>query len=399
MNNPVICCIGYNRPNSMKRLLNSVGNAVYDDHDILLVISIDESPKSDEVEAVAKAFDWKYGKKVIKRYPERMGLKKHCLLCGDLSLEYGAVIFLEDDVVVAPGYYRYTKAALEFYKNDEHVLGISLYTQKWVSDMQRDFIPASKGYDTLYVQRDISHGQCWIGEKWKRFRDWYAAHENNSPRYDKRVPPCVYGWKKTSSWSKYISFFLVEEDLFYVCPYYSFATNLSEVGIHASMASDICQVPVSEGVSDHFNFGSYQDTVVYDAIFERKDRFFSSLSGVPFEDICIDINGMKYDWSGYKYILTSQTLPYEQVCSFGANMEPIESNVIYSVPGNAIRLYKVPDDYKPDENPDSVRMNKPDRAIMDHILNRYSTRFLATYIEPHIMQRIIQRAVRRFITR
>ena len=134
MNNPVICCIGYNRPNSMQRLLNSIGNAVYDDHDILLVISIDESPKSDEVEAVAKAFDWKYGEKIIKRYPERMGLKKHCLLCGDLSLEHGSVIFLEDDVVVAPGYYRYTKAALEYYKDDE--LDVVQLSQKDISHQE-----------------------------------------------------------------------------------------------------------------------------------------------------------------------------------------------------------------------------------------------------------------------
>ena len=97
---PAICCIGYNRPESMRRLLNSVGKGVYDDVNIPLIISIDESDKSDNVEAVAREFEWKYGKKIIKRYPQRLGLKEHCMRCGDSSVEYGALIFLEDDVVV-----------------------------------------------------------------------------------------------------------------------------------------------------------------------------------------------------------------------------------------------------------------------------------------------------------
>ena len=391
MSNPVICCIGYNRPNSMKRLLNSVGNAVYDNDDITLVISIDESDMSDEVERVAQEFNWKHGDKIIKRYPKRLGLKKHCLLCGDLSIKFGSVIFLEDDVVVAPGYYRYTKEAVEYYKNDEHVLGISLYTQKWVSDMERDFIPANKGYDTFFLQRDVSHGQCWIGEKWKRFKKWYLLHKNSIPKYDKRVPPCVYKWKSSTSWSKYISFFMVEEELYYICPYNSFATNLSEVGVHASRATDICQVPLSEGIINNFRFGTFDDSVKYDAIFERKDKFLSSIAGVPFEDICIDINGMKYDWSGYKYILTSQNLPYEKIISFGVNMEPIENNVIYNVPGKTINLLRVPDDYKPPQDASEIKRTMPNCDIMSHIFNKISARIIAQNLSARIKRKLFCR--------
>ncbi len=328
MSTLAICCIGYNRPASMKRLLDSVGKAYYDDENIPLIVSIDESDQSDEVEAAARAFEWKYGEKSIRRYPQRQGLKQHCLMCGDLSMEYGAVILLEDDVVVAPGYYRYSKAAVDYYRDDDRVLGISLYAQKWVSDMERDFIPAHKGFDTFFLQRDVSHGQCWIGDQWSRFKAWYAEHENSIPPYDKRVPPCVYQWKKKDSWSKYISFFMVEQGMYYVCPYHSFATNLSEAGVHAEKATDKCQVPLSSGVSTQFNFGAFEETAVYDAIFERQDRFVDSICGIPISEICIDLNGMKYDWSSFRYIITSQRLPYEAMCSFGANMEQIEHKVI-----------------------------------------------------------------------
>lgn len=388
MQNPVICCVGYNRPASMERLLRSIGDAQYDDHDILLVISIDESPQSNAVEAVARNFEWKYGEKVIKRYSERMGLKKHCLLCGDLAAEYGSVIFLEDDVVVAPGFYRYTKAAVEYYKNDRYVLGISLYAQKWVSDMNREFIPAYKGYDTFFLQRDISHGQCWIGDRWKMFREWYALHEDALPEYDRRVPPCVYNWDAKTSWSKYISFFMVEANVYYACPYSAYATNLSEVGVHARESTDVCQVPLSEGVNKQFHFGGFNESVIYDAIFERKDRFVDAVCGVAFEEICIDINAMKYDWSGYKYILTSRELPYEKLYSFGANMEPIENNVIYNVPGGAIRLYQIPKSYVPPHKPEEIVKPEINLEIMAHVLNKIPAKLLAQNLLCRVKKRL-----------
>ena len=42
---PAIVAIGYNRPKLMKRLLDSVGKAYYEEDDISLIISIDESEK------------------------------------------------------------------------------------------------------------------------------------------------------------------------------------------------------------------------------------------------------------------------------------------------------------------------------------------------------------------
>ena len=102
---PVIVAVGYNRPHCMKRLLESIGNAEYEIDDVTLIISIDESNKSDLVQKVAEDFDWKHGEKIIRRFPERQGLKKHIIQCGDLSEKYGAVIILEDDLYVSPGFY------------------------------------------------------------------------------------------------------------------------------------------------------------------------------------------------------------------------------------------------------------------------------------------------------
>ena len=173
---PAICCLGYNRPNSMRRLLKSIGMARYNCEDITLIISIDECGESDKVQKVAEEFNWNYGDKIIKRYPERMGVKKHTMAIGDLSQIYGAVIYLEDDIVVAPGFYSFTYEAVNRYKDIEDVFGVALYNQRWLSTAQSEFIPAYKGHDIYYFSGDISWGQCWMAKQWKLFRKIGRAH-------------------------------------------------------------------------------------------------------------------------------------------------------------------------------------------------------------------------------
>ena len=45
-----------------------------------------------------------------------------------VNLEKYAV--LEDDIVVSPGYYQYMKQAVEYYKDNADIAGISLYSHK-----------------------------------------------------------------------------------------------------------------------------------------------------------------------------------------------------------------------------------------------------------------------------
>ena len=125
---PAIVAVGYNRPDGMKRLLDSIGKATYNCDDVPLIISIDESNRSNEVESMATAFEWTHGIKEIRRFPERQGLRKHIVQCGDLSEKYGAVIILEDDLVVAEDFYTYVCAAHEKYGDEEEICGVALYS-------------------------------------------------------------------------------------------------------------------------------------------------------------------------------------------------------------------------------------------------------------------------------
>ena len=370
----------------MRRLLASVVNAVYDDDNIPLIISIDESEKSDEVEAVAKSFEWLHGEKIIKRYPSRMGLKEHCLRCGDLSMKYGALIFLEDDVVVAPGYYRYTKAAVNYYKDESKVFAISLYSIKYNQGIAYDFIPAHKGFDTYFLRGELSHGHCWFGESWKLFREWLKDSEKTVTQYNKDMPLTVYSWKPQKSWSRYVMFYLLQKDAYYVSPYNSFATNMSEVGVHSAKTTDVCQVPLTESVSDSFKFCSLSEGVVYDSFLERMDKFIPNINGIEFDDICLDLNGLRYDWTGFSYLLSIKELPYQVMGSFGINMEPVENNIIYQCEGNSIKLYKIPDDYTPEKC--NFKKQSYNKGRIAHLFNKYPSKMLFINMMQRIKSRI-----------
>src|SRR4051812_782733 len=98
--NPAIVISAYNQPASLSRLLASVESAIYTAADIPLIISIDKSDEP-EVRAIAEAFHWKHGDKRIILHEAPLGLKQHILSCGNLSLVYGAILLLEDDLLVS----------------------------------------------------------------------------------------------------------------------------------------------------------------------------------------------------------------------------------------------------------------------------------------------------------
>ena len=65
---PVIIVVAYNRPGSLKRLLDSLSRAVYSLDNVSIIISIDHKEndsRSLEVVAIANSFEWKFGHKTV----------------------------------------------------------------------------------------------------------------------------------------------------------------------------------------------------------------------------------------------------------------------------------------------------------------------------------------------
>lgn len=333
-----IVAIGYNRADSLHRLLDSIEKADYENDECTLIISLDNSGSSD-VYQMANSFKWSHGEKRVILQEKRLGLKKHILKCGDYLDEFDAGAILEDDIVVSPAYYGFMKQAVEFYKNETNIAGISLYTHLRNPEAKYPFEPQKTNYDTYFIQYAQSWGQIWIRDRWKEFKAWLS---DNSASFNsaKKVPQNVCEWSE-KSWLKYHIRYCIDMNRYFVYPYYAYSTCFSEVGEHCLLKQNALQVPMLLENGRTYSFAPFADrtgAVFYDAYFERENL------KIPGADetsaVTIDLYGKKNlaDYNA-RYVLSSQPLNYKVVKSFAREMRPQEVNILCEVPGKDFFLY------------------------------------------------------------
>lgn len=334
---PAIVVVAYRRLETLKRLLCSIENAVYNSSDITLIISIDYHPDNMSVVKCAEEFKWMYGEKIVKTHKTNLGLKKHIIECGDYSLKYGAVIILEDDEIVAPSFYEYVCLAHEYYNEDERIAGISLYAHEWNGYAGKKFQPIYGDGDVYFGQFSCSWGQSWSARQWFEFREWYD--KNPEIKKDERLPASIYMWKK--SWGKFFARFIVEKNKYYVMPYKPVSTVFGEIGTHASIPQFEVQIAMYWGNSE-WNFIPFEKGIHYDMFFENRDllEILAKRYHISESDICIDIYALKNRKYGNKrYILTTRKLDFQLLDSFDLNMRPQDMNVLMKIKGDGIFLY------------------------------------------------------------
>ncbi len=334
---PAIVVVTYNRPVSLNRLLSFLSRAVFGTADINLVISIDyqSSQMHDEVVKIAKDFDWKYGFKKIIEHKKNLGLKEHVLRCGDLSEEYGAVIMLEDDIVISPYFYNYAVQAINVYNEDINIAGISLYGSEWSQVASRSFCPAQNGSDIYFFQHAQSWGQIWCYKMWREFKEWYFTHKDL--KIDRNIPDNVRNWSN-KSWLKYHIWYCVEKNKYFVYPYVSLSTNFSDLGEHLKGNLTYFQVPLLAGEKAGYNMPKFNlNSVRYDIFFEREG--LGVFLDIEDNELCIDLYGVKKNRQKKRYWLTSTIANFKIVKSFALQLRPHELNIIFGIEGSEIFLY------------------------------------------------------------
>ena len=272
---PAIVVISYNRPESLKRLLGSLNKASYKEYDVSLIISIDyqNSKEHKDVVDVAENFVWKYGLKSIIKHSKNLGLRNHVLACGDLVNDYESIIMLEDDLFVSPEFYNFTTKALSFYKNDNKIGGISLYTHKKNFLNKYPFETISDSNDVFFLQIASSWGQAWTKNQWKGFREWLKGQSISELD---PIPLQVKNWPDTS-WLKYFIKYLVSTDKYFVYPTVSLTTNFGDSGTHNIKSNVVYQVPFFLGKK--INFTEIEESInVYDVFFEMLPSRLKRLS-------------------------------------------------------------------------------------------------------------------------
>lgn len=333
---PAITIVGYNRKDSLERVLTSVVNAQYEYNNIKLIVSLDHSDKEDELVYMVNAFKnkWKHGSFELRTTKERLGLRKHILKCGDVAIECGAVIILEDDIIVSPYFYEYTVQSVNYYKNNESVAGIALYSHKWNGYVGEFFEPLNNGADCYFGQFSVTWGQCWTARQWLAFKEWYNENQKLVPNAN--IPAHVHRWPDTS-WGKYFVHYIVEKNKYYLMPYVSLATNFADAGQHIKICSTEHQVPLLFG-NKTYHFPDDRKIVKYDIFFENINLIDFLSRMVNSRNICVNLYGDKC-MDGYDFALTKLRLQYHIVKSYSLVMQPQELNIFYNISGSDIFLY------------------------------------------------------------
>lgn len=318
---PAIVVVTYSRVNSLKRLLKSISQSIFDEL-VTLYISIDHGEYSQEIYAIANKFNWTYGDKVIIKHDRNLGLKKHILGVGELTKNHEFIIVLEDDLFVSPHFFKFSRAAFDYYKSTESVFGISLYSPKINETTLGPFYPIKKS-DIFFLQLPCSWGQVWYRESWDRFSEWLNINDDTESLYNKiSLPNNIKRWS-SKSWKKLQLVYMIENELFYVYPCESYTTNYGETGEHV-MSTSFFQVQTVEffrmPIFDPFS----SDSVVYDSWCELVHIDSEYIpDGIVFD---IDINGTKKIFTS-DYVLTTKKSSQPIIC-FGDNLFPLEYNVI-----------------------------------------------------------------------
>jgi len=337
MNIPIVIA-GYDRAYTLQRLLSSLEKAHYAEP-VKLIISIDGGGP-DSVIQVAENFDWQYGQKEVITHKENLGLRRHILSCGELSSQYDGIVLLEDDLYVSPWFYKFTVAALDFYKDCIDICGVSLYAYQYNETALFPFKPLNDGSDVYFMQLPCSWGQAWLKEHWVGFSAWYAPNADSSLQDDPTLPSNITFWPDTS-WKKYFLKYMVGTRKFFVYPRNSHTTNFGDKGQH-HQGTNVFQVPLVVGDAGCFRFKAFNECFIkYDVFCELLPDCIRRLSsGTLPDDLSVDLYGSKR-----RANMTSEYLITPKKCrsyinSFGKRMLPSELNIINRIEGDAFFLAK-----------------------------------------------------------
>lgn len=333
MYKPAIVIPTYKRPNALRRLLKSIEKSYYPNFPIELVISIDRGAE-EEVEQIARNFQFSYGNVTLISHDVKQGLKKHILFCGDLSEKFGSVIILEEDLIVDPWFYEYAFKALNFYKNEKKIAGISLYSPEFNEFADLPFEPIRSDKDTYFMQIGSSSGQAWTSEHWKKFKGWYNGKSDNQISKDIRLPDYVRNHWKNNSWKKYYNAWLVDKNFFMVYPYSSYSTNCSdEGGTHLNSTTTLHQVVFlyPDRTTTEIRFSPFNNKAIkYDSFMELNGEIAMRImkANIPIRSLEVDLYGIKsLEYIQNKeWVVTSKPVDHFKT-SYPLAFRPIEMNL------------------------------------------------------------------------
>ncbi len=374
-NKLAIVVVGFNRVDSIKRLLVSLEKAKYPFYGVPLIISIDASDEQELYDYVNK-YEWSYGPLYINIQEKRLGLRNHIIQCGDYTQFFKGIILLEDDLFVSEYFYSYALKALDFYFNEERIGGFSLYKNEVSSlanNMPVEFV--NDGSSSFLMQSPATWGEFWSDKQWSLFKSWYNNFDDSTIN-DLDLPECVKQWKK--AWSKYYMAYLIQTERFFLFPNISHTTCFTEVGEHGQTSPCLGQVNLLCGLAN-YSFRKFEELVCYD-IFLSNMQIYEWM-GIPSDELCVDLYGFNPNASKFKYILSPYIYNLPIIKKYGLRLHPIELNIKYEVQGSGLFLYS-------NENSNKNICRKIPLRLADYYLRNFNIRLLLDYSYTYIKNSI-----------
>lgn len=332
----------FTRAHTLERLLLSLAAAEAPAR-LPLVIAVDRpvapahKAGNTAVIDLARRFPWPHGSKEVILHPEHLGLVGNVFYCGALAERFGAVVLLEDDLVVARQIFRYAKDAVAYFDADTQLAGISLNTLPFNGFTHQPFSPLLDDGDVYFLQLSTPQGQVYTAAQWAAFAAWLAVN-------DRRVTPAdgvhdLFTTFPPDDWLALKAKYLAATGRSYVYPRESLTTNFGEPGTHFARPTGVFQVPLQHR-RRAFRFLPLAEAVaVYDGFYEivpeRLNRLTDALNGLDFDVDLYATKGAHQLAAGY----TLTTRPaHNALATFAKALRPLEANVIDGVPGRGIVL-------------------------------------------------------------
>jgi hypothetical protein len=333
-----VVVVAYNRPRSLERLLASLARAEYEDGvEVPLVISIDLDGGEGwaEVLTLARGFEWRHGPLRVIEHGEHLGLLDHLRRCGRLSEEYGDVIILEDDLLVAPPFYRFATAALDAYRDDERIAGVCLYSLWFNGFTHEPFHPVDDGSDAFFLKLPYTQGLAFTAAQWRRL-DGAFAGGRPAPHPD--LHPSFLHFAE-AEWFPAVARQLAVEGRYFAFPRVSQTAGSGDEGTHFESGTSWLQTVVPVRGRPHHFLPFDEALAVYDSFYELlPDRLRRLAPTLPAEAFDVDLNATKPAAALHEGLVLTSRPVREAVSAFPLEAMPPELNLLSPSPGGPISL-------------------------------------------------------------
>jgi GT2 family glycosyltransferase len=264
MNLAPIAISVYTRVNHFKQCIEALQKNTLAEESELYIYS-DAASRDDDEKLVQEVRDYSHNIKgfkkvrVIERKKNYGGTQNAPKAHREITKKYGKSIFLEDDIVTAPGFLQFVNDALELYKDDEKILAVGGHTPNILENLYSN-------KDIYFTKRFSGWGLGTWEEKFNKIKpvSMYDISRNNSLK--DKLDECgtdLYGMAlldakgKINAGDVRACCLMAQENLYIVLPTKTLVKNigLDGSGVHCGNENKYINDELSK--KERFNFEGY----------------------------------------------------------------------------------------------------------------------------------------------